>query len=112
MRSAPAASGPETLERRTQSYRYGDALDDVTQDVVTLVGFLQRGRVTGVDHHTMREDWHHQRFEISRLGECSPIEIGHGLSGAVQHERAARRNSQRKMVRLARPLDDLQSVVH
>src|SRR5438093_12116402 len=47
-----------------------------------------------------------ERFEILRRAEAAAIQKGHSLRGAVEHLRAARRNPEQELIRVARLAHD------
>ena len=40
-------------------YRHRNGLNNVAENIVALIGFLERGRIAGIDHNTVRKDWDH-----------------------------------------------------
>src|SRR5205807_1396659 len=58
-------------------------LHNLTQHLIRLFRFLQRGCVKAVDDDSVRKYRHGQRLEVFRSAEAAAFEEGHGLGGAI-----------------------------
>src|SRR5260370_39080920 len=89
----------------------GDGFNDIAKNGIGgFRFFLQRG-VERTGDNAMRENGDGELFEIVREAEAGAVEEGTGLRGAMEHERAARADAERKLFTLARAVDDLESVI-
>src|SRR5216683_754030 len=94
-----------------RSQRNGDGFNDIAKNGIGgFRFFLQRG-VARTGDNAMRENGDGELFEIVREAEAAAVEEGTGLRGALEHERAARADAERKLFTLARAVDDLESVI-
>src|SRR2546423_15433165 len=55
----------------TELHRHRDAFHNVAQNLLALLGYLERGGIAGVHHHAMREGRHSQLLEVFRSGEVA-----------------------------------------
>ena len=89
----------------------GDGFNDIAKNGIGGFRlFLKRGMArTGDD--AMRENGDGKLFEVVGEAIVAAIEVGTGLRGALEHECAARADTQSELLALARAVDDLKSVV-
>src|SRR5260370_34537185 len=94
-----------------QSQGNGNGFDDIAKNGIGgLRFFLQRG-VARTRDNAMRENGNGELLEIVGEAVVTPIQEGAGLRCALKHERAARTDTERKLVAFVRPIDDLKSVI-
>src|ERR1700687_2595663 len=79
--------------RKTMLQRYGNAVHYFAQDLLGLLGALERGRIARADDEAVRKGWHGELFEVIGDAEVASLEECHGLGGVIEHERAAGRDS-------------------
>src|SRR5712692_2164153 len=95
----------------TRSQRNGDGFNDIAKNGIRgFRFFLQRGMARTGDN-AMRENGNGELFEVVGEAIVAAIEEGAGLRGALEHECAAGADAERKLLTLARAVDDLESVI-
>src|SRR5258708_3855935 len=108
----PHTSRPYMIRPYTSKglYRHRHALDDLAQHLFGLFGFFQGGSVERTYHHAVGKDGDDEGLEIFGSAVIAALEEGHGLGGAVEHLRASRGYSERKILGLARLAHYVQQV--
>ena len=97
--------------KRTMLQRHGYAVHHFAQNLLGLVGALERGSIAGTDHQAVRKGRHDQLLEVIRNAEVAAFQKRHGLRRVIEHQRAARRNSQRQLLVGAGALHDGQRIL-
>src|SRR4051794_17499083 len=89
-----------------------DSLDQFLNQLLSLFGFFQTGRIASVHRHTMGKHCNCQRLEIFGNAEIAAIEKRHRLPGAVEHLGSAGRYSEREVFRLTGRADNREHVTN
>ena len=99
------------LVTRTRSQGNGNGFHDIAKDRISgFRFFLQRG-VARTGDDAVRENGNGKLLEIIGEAIIAAIKESAGLRGALEHECAARADTQSEVLTLARAVDDLESVV-
>src|SRR5882762_2792315 len=94
-----------------QSQRNGNGFDDIAKNGISGLRFFLQGGVARTGDNAVRENGNGELFEVVGEAIVAAIEISAGLRGALEHERAARADTQSEVLTLARAVDDLESIV-
>src|SRR5258708_39290485 len=91
--------------------RYANRLHNFAQNIFGGFRFLLQRSVARAGHYAVGKDGHGELLEIIRQAEVAPFKKCPRLSGALQHERATRADSQCELIGFARAVHYLQRVI-
>src|SRR5215472_17782434 len=83
-----------------------NGFDDFAENGFRRLGFFLQGRVARASHDAMRENGNRKLLEIVGQAIVASVEERAGLRGPLQHQGAAGADAERKLVRLARAIDN------
>src|SRR5258706_8976852 len=89
----------------------GDGFNDIAKNGIGGDRLLLTRGMTRTGDSAVRENGDGELFEVVGEAIVTATEVGAGLRGALEHECAARADTQSELLALARAVDDLESVV-
>ena len=93
------------------SQRHACCIHDFAEYRLRLLRLFLSGDVARTYYHAVRKYWDHQPLEIVRQTVVAAFQECARLGCAMQHDRAARADSQAELFGLPRTLDDFQRVI-
>src|SRR5216684_1844589 len=94
-----------------RSQRNGNGFDDLAKNGIGGFRFFLKRGVARTGDDSMGENGDGELFEVVGQAIVAAIEVGAGLRGALEHERAAGAHAEGKLLTLARAVDDLERVI-
>src|SRR5882762_9594869 len=89
----------------------GDGFNDIAKNGIGGFRFFLKRGMARTGDNAVRENGNGELFEVVGEAIVAATEVGAGLRGALEHECAARADTQSELLTLARTVDDLKSVV-
>src|SRR4030088_1864457 len=89
----------------------GDGFNDIAKNGIGGFRFFLKRGMARTGDNAVRENGNGELFEVVGEAIVAATEVGAGLRGALEHECAARADTQSELLALARAVDDLKSVV-